>query len=73
MELRGLSECIFVRCIERKKGGFYIEIVDSEYNKYRFYSRKKFDLEKGQKVIPILEVYSFEGKIRLRLKDLEGA
>ena len=26
MELRGLSECIFVRCIERKKGGFYTEI-----------------------------------------------
>lgn len=72
MELRGLNECIFVRCLESKKGnGFYVEVADEDFDKYRFYSRKKFDFEKGQKVVPILEVYSFSGLIRIRIKDLE--
>ncbi len=74
MEFKALSEFIYVGCKETKKGnGFYIVLVDEKkYDKYGFYSRKKFDFEKGQKVVPILEVYCFSGETRIRLKDLEG-
>jgi len=72
MKFKALNEYIFIKCRESNKGnGFYVEIVDVDYNKYTFYSRKKFDLEKGQKVVPILEVYSFAGVIRFRIEDLE--
>jgi len=72
MQFKALNEFIFSRCKESNKGnGFYIEVVDVDYNKYTFYSRKKFDLEKGQKVVPILDVYSFAGTIRFRIEDLE--
>jgi len=72
MEFRGINEFIFVKCLQSKKGtGFYVEVADEDFNKYCFYSRKKFDLKKGQKVVPILDVYSYLGEIRFRIKDLE--
>lgn len=73
MEFKANSDLIYVQSKANKKGtGYYVELADDDFNKFRFFSKKSFPtLSKGVRVVPVLDIYTFNGRIQMNLVDLE--
>lgn len=71
--LKGVKSLVYLGSRQGKNGnGCYVTLADDEnYVRYTFYSKKRYDLDKGIKVIPYLDIYHFDGKLSFRLSDLE--
>lgn len=73
MLLKGLKSLVYLGCRQSSKGsGYYVTVADDEnYVRYTFYSKKRYDFDKGVKVLLVLDLYHFDGKLQFRIDSLE--
>lgn len=70
--LKGVKSLVYLGLRHSKNGnGCYVTLADDEnYVRYTFFSKKRYGFEKGDKVVPVVELYYFDGRVNFRLVDL---